>query len=94
MAGINFVSGLASGFDWATMIDQLMKVEGRSVDVLEGRKGEYESKLSAWQTVNTRLLAFKGKAEALSSVDAFNIYRSSLTSSSSTDPRSLSEYWF
>jgi hypothetical protein len=32
----NLISGLSSGFDWRSMIDQLIAVEHRSVDLIEG----------------------------------------------------------
>ena len=50
------VSGLASGFDWRTMIDQLIAVEHRRVDLVEDKKSEYEAQLSEWQSFNTKLL--------------------------------------
>jgi len=37
----NLISGLASGFDWRSMIDELMKIERRPVDLIEARKREY-----------------------------------------------------
>ncbi len=80
----NLVSGLVSGFDWRSMIDQLMAIEHERVDLIEDRKTEYESKLSEWQSVNTMLLSLKTAAEALSTETAFNVYTASTTSSSSS----------
>jgi flagellar hook-associated protein 2 len=42
----NLISGLASGFDWRTMIDEIMKIEHWSVDLVEARKRKYEEKLT------------------------------------------------
>ena len=40
----NLVAGLSSGFDWRSMIDQLIKVEHGRVDLVEDQKKEYEDK--------------------------------------------------
>jgi flagellar hook-associated protein 2 len=80
----NLISGLSSGFDWRSMIDQLIAVEHRRVDILEGRKGEYEEKLSAWQSFNTTLLSLKTSAAGLSDPDDFYLYTAGMTTDSST----------
>jgi flagellar hook-associated protein 2 len=85
----NLVSGLVSGFDWRTMIDQLIEIEHRRVDLVEDRKTEYEAKLSEWQSVNTMLLSLKTAAYALSTETAFNVYTASTTSSSTTPASNL-----
>lgn len=78
----NLISGLVSGFDWRTMIDQLIAIEHRRVDLVEDQKSEYQSKLSILQSINTKLLSFKTQAETLASSDAFNVFTSSLTTDS------------
>ena len=80
----NLVSGLSSGFDWRTMIDQLIAIEHRRVDLVEERKSEYESKLSEWQSFNTKLLALKTAAEGLKDPEDFYLYASNMTSSDSS----------
>ncbi|MGD9243986.1 MAG: flagellar filament capping protein FliD [Desulfobacterales bacterium] len=80
----NLVSGLASGFDWRSMIDQLMEIEHRKVDLVEDRKTEYEDKLSEWQSFNTKLLSLKTTAADLKDSDDFDVYTSDMTSDSST----------
>ncbi len=80
----NLISGLSSGFDWRSMIDQLMAIEHRPVDLITERKTEYQSKLTEWQKVNTMLLSLKNAADNLKTTDSFNAFRSSATSSSST----------
>ena len=59
----NLISGLSSGFDWRSMIDQLISIERRPVTLMETRKTEYESKLSEWQSFNSTLLSLKSAAE-------------------------------
>ena len=80
----NLISGLASGFDWRSMIDELMKIERRPVDLIESRKREYESKLEEWQSFNTKLLSLKTAAEGLKDPEEFAVFTSLMTSNSST----------
>ena len=80
----NLIAGLSSGFDWRSMIDQLMAIEHKRVDLVENRKSEYESKLEIFQSINTKLLSFKTQAETLAKSDAFNVFTSSLTTNSTT----------
>jgi len=80
----NLISGLSSGFDWRTMIDQLMEVEHRSVDLVEDQKTEYADKLSEWQSFNTQLLTLKTAAGDLKDPDDFYVYTANMTSDSST----------
>jgi flagellar hook-associated protein 2 len=80
----NLVSGLASGFDWRSMIDQLMEIEHRKVDLVENQKTEYEDKLSEWQSFNTKLLSLKTAASDLKDREDFDVYTSDMTSDSST----------
>jgi flagellar hook-associated protein 2 len=80
----NLISGLSSGFDWRSMIDQLMAVEHRRVDLVENRKSEYESKLSEWQSFNTKLLSLKTAAEGLKDSEDFYLYLPNMTTNSST----------
>jgi len=80
----NLVAGLSSGFDWRSMIDQLMEIEHKKVDLVEDQKTEYEDKLSEWQSFNTKLLSLKTVAADLSNTEDFDIYTSDMTSNSST----------
>lgn len=78
------VSGLSSGFDWRSMIDELLAIEHRRVDLVADQKSEYESKLAILQSTNTKLLTFKTQAETLSGSSAFNVFTSSLSTDSTT----------
>jgi len=79
----NLISGLSSGFDWRSMIDQLMEIEHNKVDLVENQKTEYEDKLSEWQSFNTKLLSLKSTAEDLKDGDDFDVYTSNMSSDSS-----------
>ncbi len=78
----NLISGLSSGFDWRSMIDQLMAIEHRRVDIVEDRKSDYQAKLSAFRSMNTMLLSLKTQSVTLAKSDSFNVYTSSLTTNS------------
>ena len=80
----NLVSGLVSGFDWRSMIDQLIAIDHRRVELVENKKGEYESKLTEWQSFNAKLLSLKIASEGLDDPDDFNLYTSNMTTNSST----------
>ena len=80
----NQVAGLSSGFDWRTMIDQLMAIERRRVDLVTAKKTESESKLTEWQSLNTKLLALKTSAGTLKDSEDFGVFKAVMTSNSST----------
>jgi flagellar capping protein FliD len=70
----NLVAGLSSGFDWRTMIDELIGIQHRRVDLVEDKKSDYEAQLSEWQSFNTKLLAVKTAAEGLKDPKDFYLY--------------------
>ncbi len=80
----NQVSGLSSGFDWRTMVDQLISVEHKRVDLVTAKKTDYEKKLAEWQSLNTKLLSLKTAAGALKDTDDFNVFKAAMSTDSST----------
>jgi flagellar hook-associated protein 2 len=82
----NLISGLSSGFDWRSVVDQLMQIEHRPVDLVENQKTEYEQKLQIYQSLNSSLLSFKTSAATLAKSESFNLF----TTSMSTDSASYS----
>jgi flagellar hook-associated protein 2 len=84
MSGTNVVSGLSSGIDWRNILDQLKAVEYKRVELVQGHKKTYEDRLSAWQSMNTKLLAFKTAAGTLNKTTSFNVYTPSLASNTTT----------
>ncbi len=89
MAGAQLISGLISGLDWRSMIDQLRAIDHKRVDLVANRKSEYESKLGEWRGVNTKLLALKTASTALSTESAFKVFSSTTTSNTSTAASNL-----
>jgi flagellar hook-associated protein 2 len=74
------VSGLSSGFDWRNMIDQLIEVDHRRVDVIENKKSDYEAQLKEWQSFNTKLQALNTAVEDLQDPESFNLFATSMSS--------------
>lgn len=89
MGGTNVISGLSSGLDWRTIIDQLKSIEHRRIDLVENRKKTYQNRLSAWQAINKKLLSLKTASENLRKTTSFNLYKATLASNTITDPETL-----
>ncbi|MGH7768949.1 MAG: flagellar filament capping protein FliD [Candidatus Binatia bacterium] len=73
---INF-SGLATGLDTGAMIDALVKVERRPIDLLEVQMGDLEFKLSLFNDLNSKLTALKTAAAKLSTSASFFVKKAS-----------------
>ena len=84
MSSTNLVSGLSSGFDWRSMIDQVINIDHQKVDIVENQKTEYESKLSEWQSFNNQLLSLKTSAENIADPEAFNLFTTGMSTDSAT----------
>jgi flagellar hook-associated protein 2 len=84
MSGTSVISGLSSGIDWRDILDQLKAVEYKRVELLQDRRKTYEDRISAWQAINTKLLAFKTAAGTLNTTSSFNLYSTSLASDTAT----------
>lgn len=80
----NLISGLASGIDWRTMVDQLIAIDHKNVDLMTSKKTDVEAKLKEWQGFNTKLLSLKAAVEAINQPREFNVYKTSLSTDSST----------
>jgi len=63
------ITGLASGIDWQETIELIMQIESLPMVALQERQDTYESKLSAWQEINSKLLALKSTMEAMDKLD-------------------------
>jgi flagellar hook-associated protein 2 len=80
----NLISGLSSGIDWKTMVDQLIAVDHGRVDIVSSKKTDSETKLAAWQSFNTKLLALKTAAGELKEPGDFGLYKASATTDNPT----------
>lgn len=59
------LGGLATGLDTNALIQQLMAVEQRPLTLLQTRKVKFQAQATAFQDLNSKLLALKSKADAL-----------------------------
>lgn len=73
------LSGLASGLDSQALIDQLMAIERKPIDLLEQKKNTLTTKNQAFQALNTRIMALKDKAFALTTDSVLKAMLSSST---------------
>jgi len=80
----SLISGLSSGIDWMSMIQDLVEVEHRRVDIVENKKTESEQELAEWLSFNSDLLAFRTAAENIMEPEDFALFTSSMSSDSST----------
>ncbi len=87
--GLTTVSGLVSGLNWRDIIDELMAIETRKIDVFQSQRDNYDAKLAEWKSLNTKLLDLKSLAVNLRKESTFNIFSSSLASSSSKSPEDI-----
>lgn len=67
------LSGLASGFDWKSLVDQLMQVERAPINRLTAEKTRNSSKVSALANLGTKLLALQASATTLGADGAFGL---------------------
>lgn len=65
MAGDLSLSGLVSGMDTESIIQQLMAVESRPVQILQQKKTSLQDKANAWRDINTRLSNLQSRAADL-----------------------------
>ncbi|MBT3595420.1 MAG: flagellar filament capping protein FliD [Verrucomicrobia bacterium] len=66
------LSGLASGFDWRTMVDQLVDLDRIPQRRLLREQAELFDKNSTYQSLQTELGVLKGRVEYLSEGDLFD----------------------
>ena len=63
------VTGLASGIQWQQTIEMIMQIESQPMVALEQRKEDYQAKLTAWQNINSKLLALKTTMDQMNELD-------------------------
>ena len=67
-------AGVGSGLDVEGIISQLMALERRPLNVLEGRKDEYNAELSAVGRLKSAVASFQSTMSDLKTSDAFEVY--------------------
>lgn len=71
MDPVGFFSGITTGLDWRSLVDQIMELERQPVARFETQVSRTESKISAFQDFRTRLDALRTAAAKFSSGQAF-----------------------
>jgi len=71
MAGTLSIDGLISGLKTSEIIEKLAEAERAPITRLEEKKQTYTTRLSLWQTANTRLLALQNSVLNLSLASTF-----------------------
>jgi len=76
------VSGLSSGIDYNTMIDQIMKLERQPITRMQSRQADYNKTISVYGDLSSKLAALKTAAEGLKTATGF--YARTASSSDAT----------
>jgi flagellar hook-associated protein 2 len=71
MAGTLSIDGLISGLKTSEIIEKLAEAERAPIARLEEKKQTYDTRLSLWQTANTKLLALQNSTLSLSLSSTF-----------------------
>ncbi|MGE0495003.1 MAG: flagellar filament capping protein FliD [Vulcanimicrobiota bacterium] len=75
------VSGIISGLDTDGIIQSLVGIEKAPLTNLDEREAEYNNELTAWRSLNTRLLAMDTTASRLTSDTLYEARKASLSDS-------------
>jgi flagellar hook-associated protein 2 len=73
MSATASITGLASGLKTDEIISKLMEIARQPQNNLKTEKTTAQSKLTAWQDLNTRVLALKMKCDSLSTSSSFGL---------------------
>src|ERR1041385_2920320 len=85
LSGINF-SGLGSGIDTESIIQQLLKVDQRPIDLLANRQKQIQQKQTAINQLAAVVTGLQAAASALDNLTSFSTVQAS---SSDTDVASV-----
>ncbi|MGO9137389.1 MAG: flagellar filament capping protein FliD [Syntrophales bacterium] len=83
-AGTSYITGLASGIDWTSMVDDLIAVDQQRVTTIQNKQSADQTQLQAWQSLNTQLLSLKTAADAMEDPSDFSAFTSNLSTISGT----------
>jgi len=89
MSGLIGFSGIASGVDWRNIIDQLRQLEYKKIELVQTQQQAAQDRLSAWQSINTKLLSLKTVVGKINEPADFNLFSPTVSSSTSRDPEDL-----
>ena len=64
-------SGLVSQYDWTALIEAMIEIKSRPMLKYQENQNDVQTKLTALQSINTKLLALKDASEAMDTADEF-----------------------
>lgn len=82
MAGMSLSTGLISGMDTGSLVNQLMQIEANSQTLLVQRRDSALSQATAYRAINTRFDALNSAAEAVTKDTAWTPVKAGSSSSS------------
>ncbi len=83
------LSGVGSGIDWQSFLDQMESIEQKTLTPYTNEKTAYSNKLSAWQSFSSLLTTLDTATADLTTISGFDIFSSSTSSSSSVSAGSI-----
>ncbi|MBI5327363.1 MAG: flagellar filament capping protein FliD [Deltaproteobacteria bacterium] len=78
MAGFS-VAGLTSGIEYGKLIEQLVSIEQKTADGLKEKKTDYQSKISAYETLSSKLGTMESASKKLSDISTFDVKKAEVT---------------
>ena len=75
-------TGLGSGTDFESIVDQLMEIESIHMNRLESWKSQWEAKMESMQGLNSRLAAVAEAAGAMDTISEFKVKQAATSDSS------------
>lgn len=84
MPGTSSIGGLISGLDTASLIDQLISVSKKRIDIVVANQTSKSDKITAFQGFNLHLTDLQTSAQVLKDSDTFNVFKISTSTNSAT----------
>jgi flagellar hook-associated protein 2 len=79
-------SGLASGIDFRTMVDSIIQLESRPIQLYQRQIDEAEARAAAWQVFRGKVQTLESYAAALAGESGFDAFDTSVTYRGSSAP--------
>ena len=83
-------AGIGSGLDVSSIIDSIMAVERRPLQILDIKRAQYTAQISGYGELIAGVSSFQGIADNLSKVESFDLYKSNSSNSDIIDVTSTS----
>ena len=74
MCALMNIGGIISGFDSLSLIDATIEIGRAPIYRMQERQTEITDQISAWQSLNTKMLAFKISCDSLKSSSSWDVF--------------------